>query len=187
LGIVLLPLLGGCAKAPPPDFYLLAPQVPVELPGFESGVAVGLGPVELPPHLDRNQIVSRMTPSRLRLSEQHHWAEPLKVGFTRVLLITLGVELDSSRIYVLPTRQRRDLDFQVAVDVLRFDGQLGGEVELVARWTLLDGDSSNILSSEVAQIRVPNQGVDHEALVAAQSRAATELGYQIAAAIDRRR
>ena len=49
----------GCAKTPAPDFYLLAPDVPSQTPGFEEGVAVGVGPVELPPHLDRNQIVSR--------------------------------------------------------------------------------------------------------------------------------
>ena len=180
-------LAAGCAKAPPPDFYLLAPQAPAQLPGFESGVAVGVGPVELPPHLDRNQIGSRETTTRLRLSEQRHWAEPLKVGFTRVLLITLGLELDSNRVYALPTRRRRDLDYQVTVDVLRFDGQLGGEVQLAARWTLLGGDGEEILSSKVAQFRVPSGGADHNAFVSAQSRAVTELGREIAAAIAARR
>lgn len=186
--ILLMPplLTTGCAKGPPPDFYMLAPQAPVNLPSFESGIAIGVGPVELPPHLDRNQIVSRITPNRLRLSEQHHWAEPLKVGFTRVLLISLGLELDSNRVYALPTRRRRDLDFQVTVDVLRFDGEISEQVELVARWNLLDSDGKKILLSRVAQINETSDGLDHEAFVAAQSRAVASLGREIAAVIIER-
>lgn len=177
-------LVLGCAKAPPPDFYLLAPQGPMQLPEFESGVAIGVGPVALPAYLDRNQIVSRQTASHLRLSEQHQWAEPVKAGFTRLLLIALGLELDSNRLYLLPTRQRRELDYRVSVDVLRFDGQLGGEVELVARWTLLNGDGKTILASRVAQIRTGSQGADYNAFVTAQSLAISELGREIARAVD---
>lgn len=185
LTALLLPLLLalGCAKGPPPQFYLLAPDSPTHLPGFEEGIAVGVGPVELPPHLDRNQIVSREAPTKLRLSEQNQWAEPLKVGFTRVLLIALGLELDSNRIYELPTRRRRNLDYQVAVDVLRFDGALGREVVLAARWSLLSGDGDRVLISKVSRIREPTTGVDYSAFVSAQSRAVERLGREIAASI----
>lgn len=184
LALVLLTLVGaGCAKSPPPDFYLLAPGAPTQLPGFEDGVAVGVGPVELPPHLDRNQIVSRDSQVKLRLSERNQWAEPIKVGFTRVLLVTLGLELDSNRIYGLPTRRRQTLDYQIAVDVLRFDGELGKEVVLGARWTLLGGDGETVLVSKVSQVREPASAEDYEAFVAAQSRAVEQIGREMAAAI----
>jgi hypothetical protein len=181
---LLLPLLVvGCAKAPPPDFYLLAPGTPTQLPGFEAGVAVGVGPIELPLHLDRNQIVSRETSTKLRLPEQNQWAEPLKAGFTRVLLVTLGLELDSNRIYELPTRKRRSLDYQVAVDVFRFDGEIGGEVILGARWSLLTSDGNDILLSKVSQIREPVRTADYHAFVSAQSRAVEQLGREIGATV----
>ena len=184
---ILLPLLlaPGCAKGPPPQFYLLAPDTPTHLPGFEEGIAVGVGPVELPPHLDRNQIVSREAPTKLRLSEQNQWAEPLKVGFTRVLLIALGLELDSNRIYELPTRRRRALDYQVAVDVLRFDGVLGKEVVLAARWSLLSGDGDHVLVSKVSRIRESAAGADYSAFVSAQSRAVEQLGREIAVSVKK--
>jgi hypothetical protein len=173
----------GCAKTPAPDFYLLAPDVPSQPPGFEEGVAVGVGPVELPPHLDRNQIVSREASTKLQLSEQHQWAEPLKAGFTRVLIVALGLELDSNRIYALPTRRRQALDYQVAVDVFRFDGRLGGDVQLNARWAVLSGDGDTVLISKVSQIRVAIEGSDHGAFVAAQSLAVMRLGREIAGAV----
>lgn len=173
----------GCATTPPPDFYLLASSTPTQLPGFEQGLAVGVGPVEIPPHLDRNQIVSRETPTKLKLSEQNQWAEPLKTGLTRVLLVTLGLELDSNRIYALPTRKRQDLDYQVSVDVLRFDGELGQKVILGARWSLFSRDDDTLLFSKVSRVTEPTGGSDYSAFVDAQSRAVKQLGQEIAAAI----
>jgi hypothetical protein len=117
------------------------------------------------------------------LSEQNQWAEPLKAGFTRVLLVTLGLELDSNRIYELPTRKRRSLDYQVAVDVFRFDGEIGGEVILGARWSLLTSDGNDILLSKVSQIREPVRTADYHAFVSAQSRAVEQLGREISATV----
>ncbi len=179
-------LVGGCAPQPPPDFYLLNTAAPASLPGFEQGVRVGVGPVETPPYLDRNQIVSRETGTRLRLSEQSQWAEPVKAGFTRVLLVNLGLELDSNRIYALPMRQRRVLDYQIPIDVLRFDGTLGSEkneVVLGARWSVLSGDGKQVLVSKVSRIEEPVKGSDVGAFVDAQSRALAKLSTEIAGVI----
>ena len=163
----------GCAPKPPPDFYLLNAAAPTSPPGFEQGMRVGVGPVETASYLDRNQIISRETGTRLRLSEQSQWAEPVKAGLTRVLLINLGIDLDSNRIYALPMHQQRPLDYQVPIDVLRFDGSLGTEREVVlgARWTLLSGDGKQILFSKVSRIQEPVNGSDVGAYVEAQSRA----------------
>lgn len=176
-------LAAGCATTPPPDFYILDTAAPTSLPGFEQGVSVGVGPVEVAEHLNRNQIVMRESGTKLKVSEQSQWAEPLKAGFTRVLRINLGLNLNSNRIYALPMRQRRPLDYQVAVDLLRFDGALGKEVVLGTRWTLLSGDGNKILLSKVTRVQEPVQGNDISEFVAAQSRALAILIREIAAAI----
>ena len=175
----------GCAPKPPPDFYLLNTAAPTTMPGFAQGVSIGVGPVETASYLDRNQIISRETGTRLRLSEQSQWAEPVKAGLTRVLLVNLGIELDSNRIYALPMRQQRPLDYQVPIDVLRFDGSLGTEREVVlgARWTLLSGDGKQVVVSKVSRIQEPVNGSDVGAFVEAQSRALTQLSAEIAQAI----
>ncbi len=180
-GLLLLTL--GCAKSPPPSFYLLAMAEP-ERPGLATnGIAVGVGPIELPPHLDRHQIVSRASPTRLQLSERHHWAEPLQAGFTRVLVTTLGRELDGNQVYALPVRRQRELNYQVAIDVFRFDGALGQDVVLHARWTLLGRDGRQILLSELTQIEQVTASSDHAGLVAALSNAVVRLGQEIGTAI----
>lgn len=176
----------GCApKQPPPSFYMLSVSAPTMQPGFEQGVRVGLGPVELQAYLNRNQIVSRDTTTKLRVSELHVWAEPLKEGFTRVLLTSLGLALDSNRIYALPMRQQRPLDYRVPIDVLRFDGTLGAgnEVVLGVRWSVISGNGRDVLVTKVSRIVETIGGDDMQAFVEAQSRAVDRLAVEIASAI----
>jgi uncharacterized lipoprotein YmbA len=180
LTFLLLTVGSGCAKTPAPDIYLLDSAAPTHLPGFEKGIAVGVGPVELAPYLDRGQIISRESATKLKASEGHQWGEPLKAGFTRVLMVNLGLELDSNRIYEFPTRQRRSLDYQVAVDILRFDGALSGEVVLAVRWTLLSGDGKRVLVSKVSSIEEAVQQPSYESFVNAQSRAVVKLAREVA-------
>lgn len=180
LAFLLLAVGSGCAKTPPPDIYLLDSAALSQLPGFEKGIAVGVGPVELAPYLDRGQIISRESATKLKASEGHQWGEPLKAGFTRVLMVNLGLELDSNRIYEYPTRQRRSLDYQVALDVLRFDGALSGEIVLAVRWTLLSGDGKRVLVSKVSNIEETVQQSSYESFVVAQSRAVVQLAREIA-------
>lgn len=176
----------GCAQGPPPNLYLLHAQADQRLAGVERGVTVGVGPVELPPYLDRPQIVTRDTDYRLQLSEAHQWAEPLKANVSRVVAVNLSNLLSSNRIYLVPRRQRTQLDFEVSIDVARFDGQLAKEVALDARWNLHDGDSGRLLLSKVSIIREVPHGGGYAALVAAKSRALRALSAEIAEAIRRR-
>lgn len=185
--LLLAALAGGCAKGPPPEFYVLNPTAPAAIPGFEQGVTIGVGPVTLPPHLDRNQIVTNEDATKLLLSEKNQWAEPLKAGVTRVLLVSVGLALDSNRIYALPLRQRRTMDYQVAVDVLRLEGRLGGSAVLAARWVLLSGDGKKVLSTKVSRIEEPASGANMNDLVQAQSRAVAALGKEIADHINEKR
>lgn len=176
-------LLSACAKSPPPTLYLLDVKAPAYLPGLMQGIAIGVGPVEISKYLDRNQVITRSDTPKLGMTGEHQWAEPLKAGVTRVLLVNLGLALDSNRVYELPMRQRRALDYQVPVDVLRFDGVLGREVVLSARWILLSGDGQTVLLSKVSRVNEPTKGPDVEDFVAAQSRALVRLAQEIAEAI----
>jgi uncharacterized protein len=71
-GISLL-LLSSCAHTPPTRFYDLPP-----LPGGETAppasavqrnLTIGVGPVTLPPYLDRPQIVTRASRVTLKMAE----------------------------------------------------------------------------------------------------------------------
>lgn len=189
LAITLAGLLAtaGCATGPPPDFYVLHAQASESIVGVERGVAIGVGPVELPAHLDRPQIVTRATDYRLDLSESHQWAEPLKDSVSRVIAVNLSNILESNRVFVIPRRQRVSLDFQVSIDIERFDGQLGEAAVLGARWTLFGKDTREALLSKLTMVTKRTEDGSYNALVAASSRALAALSLEIAEAINARR
>lgn len=177
----------GCAKGPPPDFYVLHATASESIVGAQRGVAVGVGPVELPAHLNRSQIVTRATDYQLDLSESHQWAEPLKDSVPRVIAVNLSNMLESDRVFVIPRRQKVSVEFQVSIDIARFDGRLGGTAVLGARWTLYDSDTREPLLSKVTVVNEKTEDGTYNALVAASSRTLKVLSMDIAQAINARR
>lgn len=179
-------LLTGCAAGPPASLYVLDFPIEKELAGIERGITVGVGPIELPQYLDRPQIVSRASPNRLETSEAHQWAEPLKTGVARVLVVAIGQRLDTNRVYIVPRRIRTAMDYRVEIDIGRFDGAIGRGATLAARWSLFRGEGAEPLITKVSVIEEPAAGSDYPDLVAAHTRAAQRLGSEIAEAIAQR-
>ena len=177
----------GCAKGIPPDFYVLHADTSDSLVGAERGVVVGVGPIELPAHLNRTQIVTRASEYQLDLSESHQWAEPLKENVSRVIAVNLSNMLESNRVFVVPRRQTISLEFQVSIDIDRFDGKLGESASLGARWTLYGSDTRKPLLSKVTIVNEWTEDGSYNALVAASSRTLRALSMEIAEAINERR
>jgi uncharacterized lipoprotein YmbA len=71
------------------------------------------------------------------------------------------------------------------VEVTRFDGALGKDVMLIARWSILDGDGRRVLMTKHSTLTRPVNGPDYEALVAAQSLALETFSHEIAEAVKR--
>lgn len=176
--------LAACSASEPSNYYLLsslpAPEAQVQTASPDR-LAVGIGPVSLPAYLDRPQLVTRASANRLDLSEFDRWAEPLQDMFSQTLSENLSVLIGSDRVYVLPRRRVPELDYVVAVEVLRFDRAVGGEAELLARWTVLTGDEAETLAVRKSLIAesVPQGGGPEETIVA-MSRAVETLSREIA-------
>jgi uncharacterized lipoprotein YmbA len=176
--------LAGCATTPPPTFYQLEEPASTQLSGLERGIAIGVGPVNMPAYLDRPQIVTREEAHKLQLSEANVWAEPLKVSITRVIGVNLSNMLQTTRIFKFPRRDKAiSLAYRVALDIARFDGTLGGDVQLVARWTLYKGRGEEALLTRVSIIAEASGGEGYEKLIAAQNRALQALSREIADAV----
>ncbi len=176
-------VIAGCAVTPPPTYFQLEEQANLQLSGIERGVAVGVGPLNLPSYLDRPQIVTRATEHQLALSEFNRWAEPLKESMLRVIAVNLSNKLESTRVFGVPRRSSGvPLEFKVEINVARFDGRLGGEVLLVARWILTDQESQ-VISTKVSIIREQSSGDGYDALIQAQNKTLKMLSEEIAEAI----
>ncbi len=184
---IALLVLAGCATTPPPTFYQLSETASTQLSGLERGLAVGVGPISVAPYLDRPQIVIRGPGHKLELSEFNRWVEPLTDSISRVIIIRLSNELQSTRVFKVPRRIKSiPLEFRVEIDIARFDGELGGDALLVSRWTLY-GRQDNALVTKVSIISESSGGGGFDELIAAQNRALQNLSQEILAAINKHR
>jgi uncharacterized lipoprotein YmbA len=180
---VALLTVAGCAATPPPTFYQLEETASTRLSGLERGIAIGIGPVNVEPYLDRPQIVTRGAGHQLELSEFNRWAEPLKDSILRVIGVNLSNMLETTRVFKIPRRNKTILlEFRIEIDIARFDGKLGGDALLVARWTLY-GREERALLTKVSIISEPSGGEGYDKLIAAQNRALQQLSQEIVDAI----
>jgi uncharacterized protein len=178
--------LGACASTPS-HFYLLNPLSPSEaIPATAAaqGPVIAVGPVTVPKYLDRPQIVTRSGRNRLTLGEFDRWAEPLPDNIARVLGENLARLVPTDHILLQTWPRPADLDYQVRVEALQFDGGLGGESTLLALWSLLD-EGERLLLTQRASLTVPVAGRDYEAMVQALNQMLEALSRDIAAAIQR--
>ena len=184
--IGLLVGLGGCAASAPSRFYVLSAIPPSTIPEREDrrDLSILLASVTLPGHLDRRQMISRTSPNELEIAEFDRWAEPLHENVLRVLAENLSLLLGTDRIATFPRTQSDDVDYRVAVEVMRLDGQPGGKAALMARWTVFGTRKTSIprmiRSSFVEPVAAPN----YATVVAAQSKMLADLSREIAAAIE---
>ncbi|HEY9159071.1 PqiC family protein [Candidatus Binatus sp.] len=182
--------LAGCSVfaktilAPQPDitkFYLLTPTAgaaPTQSVGGDF--AIGLGPIKLPPYLDRPEVVTRAAPNRLELSKSERWGESLQNGFTSVMARDLAAQAGTRRVIIFPWYNTIQIDLQVQIDVYRFETDGNGNAQLSAKWTILDSAGKNILYTAESNLTQPSKPGDATDAAAALSRAVGDLSGQIA-------
>lgn len=182
-------MLAGClgGKTEPTRFYALTPLSRTETAqprgASEHAGTIGIGPVQLPEYLNRPEIVTRTSQNQLHLADFHQWAEPLQESFSRVLAENLSILLSTDRVAVFPWGST-PVEYQVAVEVTRFERQPGGENLLVARWSILRDNGREILLTRNSSFSEPAGVRDYEATVSAQSRILAAFSREIAAAIN---
>jgi uncharacterized lipoprotein YmbA len=185
-GLGLLFVLG-CASSPPTRFYNLS-SLQEEGSGrrestSDQGLVIGVGPIKFPAYLDRTEIVTRSSSNKITLSDFDVWAGSLEEDFSRALAENLSVLLSTESVIVYPRLRPGLAKYQIMVDVIRFDGPLGGDVTLIARWALFEGKERELVSVRKSTIIEPSGGKGYEAMVAADSRALEKLSREIAEAI----
>jgi len=137
--------------------------------------------VQLPDYLDTTDILERRG-NQLVPSSTSRWGERLSVGMARALIASLASRLPHRVVTATPVgRPAR----QILVDVAAFEAISDHQVVLVARWTILDGATRQVLTAEQASLIEAIEGKGDDALVAAMSRAVDDLAGRVAAGIER--
>lgn len=183
-------LLSGCGiLAPIPDtshFFMLAPLAdssvqPASGERLQTTV-IGLGPIKLPPYLDRNEIAMRLSPTQVTYSDTDRWAEPLSVTMSRVLLQDLSRLLGTDLIVRYPWSNAAKVDYQIEIELLQFEATKGGEAQLRARFGIVQGGTRRPLVVRDASFTRPG-ATDTATSVTALSALLGDLSQEIASAL----
>jgi uncharacterized lipoprotein YmbA len=187
LGAILTALAGCAGTSPPSNFYVLnsLPESPAakQPAGDENKLSIGIGPVTLPDYLNRSQIVTRVSPNELKVAAFDRWAEPLESSFPRILTENLAALLNTNQIVIFPWRQFVPFEYQVAVDVVRFDAEAEGKAVLITRWAIIAANRETILMQRKSTFEAPLKSQSYSSIVSAQSQTMIDFSHEIAAAI----
>lgn len=144
--------------APRPDhskFFILTPvadRAPTELTpantANDPGLTIGIGPIDFPDYLRRPEVVTLASPNQLDLAAEKRWGEPLDKDFARVFAENISCLLKTQQLEKYPWPVRTHIDYQIVIDVQRFETTSDGQSQLVARWIIKDGSGKDLYASE---------------------------------------
>ncbi len=187
IGIAVAMLLAACAETKPSSFYLLSPIASPSgtKPAAEgpNSVALAVGPVKLPKHINRAQMVTYASPNKIKLAEFDRWGEPLADNFARVLGDNLAFLVPTQRIVIYPWRGGTPFEYQVTVEVSSFAVRPPGEAVLVARWAIFTKKGERVIMSWRSSFGQKVGAPGFESAAAALSKLVAELSRDIATTV----
>lgn len=107
----------------------------------------------------------------------------MEKSFARVVVRNFTHLLSTNNILSYPWPGARDVDYQVVIEVTRFDGALGGRAFLDAVWTVQSDRGKQVWVRRSSRLAEPTAGPSCDALVSAMSRAVERLCSEIALAL----
>jgi len=189
LGLALLALTG-CPGNAPTRLYVLTATTDKPASTSPEGAAIGVGPITLPKYLDRPQIVTRVAANSLDQANLDQWGGDLNDNITRVVATNLSNLLATDRVSLYPWKDGAPVDFQVTMDISRFEQDKDGNAVLNVFWSIVNKDGTVLLmrrSSYTQPAGEPASQSDNarpfDAQAAAMSRDLALLSHDIATAI----
>ena len=150
-GLLALMVLGGCASHEAlPSYYVLTPGPAASPPTAAAGhrgTRIFIRRVTLPGYLQPTKIASRRADSQIEYSATALWAEGLREGFGHALAEALSRRPNIGAVSAPPLGVPPPRDYDLVVEVERFEGDDHGEVVLAVRWQLYLPESSAPLLS----------------------------------------
>jgi hypothetical protein len=178
LALVALGLAGCLSPRPDTSRYFTLPPAGGAPAAGAPVPLVGLGPVTLPPYLDRNEVATRVSAEQLSYSSSDRWAAPLAGQVGRVLAEELRARIPAADVVAWPWPLSPVPDVAVAVDFLRLEADAAGGATLHARWTVTVRGRAP--SQGETRIEEPGAAGDARSSVAAMGKALSALAGQLA-------
>lgn len=192
----------GCSS-PKTSYYRMSSNPISATPATNSNMRIMVGPVNIPASLDRPQLVTQSGATEVQVHEYHRWAGTLKGDIGQVVTSKLAQDLGTTDVWSFSQSTQAQFDYQVLIDVQSLDSAEKGSVVVDVLWTIKPSTqpvgaepvkkASNNHSIPSAQgqckgraltgrsvVNEPISGSGFDTLVAAQSRAFSKVGDDIA-------
>ena len=181
--------IGGPSKTPATRYYMLhsmdSTEKTAQAVAVLKGNTVCVGPLTLSRMLDRPQIIMRTSQNEIRVADLERWAGPLNENVANVLVDNLSVLLPGGEFIKFPWQVNIPITYQVIIDITRFDGMPGDDVNLRARWGIVGEGGKKVLTNKQSVLSEPIQGNTIAEMVSAQSRLLAAFSREIAEEIKR--
>jgi uncharacterized lipoprotein YmbA len=204
LSLLLTTLASGCSSSPSQLYLLNSLPMPttsqsavphdMALAGYGSSRASGPSQrstapavavsVTVPEYLDRADVVERTSANELKPIYSAQWGESLAVNATRTVTDNLVALLPADDIVGLPSRSRRRFDYEVNLDLTRFESDATGLSTLAGRWSISDATGMERASARVFRSEQAG-GEGYAAMAAAMSRNLAAVSGEIASVLQR--
>jgi uncharacterized protein len=170
--------LAACAASTPSRYYQMVPVVDPDVVAKSPTRLLAVDQVKFPEYLDRPEIVTRATDTRIAVADFDQWSEPLPGMFSDVLVENLRRTLGGEHVIVIPNDRGFAPSMELDVNVLRFDVDAAGRIVLDARWRLFDGDG-RLLATERSELVEQATPGDYPSVVDGMSRAVGALAARV--------
>lgn len=184
LVLLLTGMLTACVTKPTPAarYYILTGPATLNQ-NQTGGPVLEIASLRLPQYLDRPQMVTRPTPQRLQIHDEHRWGDNLQKNIERVLASNLSLQTGSANVLVVPHLVPK-VDYRLLLEIQQFERVQGDRVLLEAQWTLLKIGRKTPLAIHNVRLEEPLRGnAPMEDVVEAMSSLLSRLAQQIAAPI----
>jgi uncharacterized lipoprotein YmbA len=152
----------GCNVIPPPQadstrFFVLSGGDMPALAAVQAptgSLRVGIRTVRLESYLNRKEMVVRTGTNEIRFEDYRRWADPLDTAITRIVRSRLLAAPAVAQVYAEPFPFDQARDFDVAVDIVRFEGAQGADGKFSASMAAVieistTGSGSRIVSRKL--------------------------------------
>ena len=177
--------LSACSSSPDPRLYLMKSANGPVISQSSSNISVLVGPIVMPEHLKRSEIVYKSNAHDISVNEFDRWAESLERNMTSVITSNLATHLGTDKAFDYYANFSTKPDYLVRLNVTEFSRVSPDTVSLSASWELVNKSSGQShLYSENIKTSIEYSGDDKNIanvsnVIAAMNTALNDLSLKI--------
>ena len=185
--VILTMALCSCTSSPKTTFYTLTTIVEKE--NSLSNVdgqrkIIGVGPVEIPKLMDRDQIVTEDGMNQVHLAEFHQWGAPLNDNISRVVAQNLGALRSDDIVYAYPWAAYDLIEIRIVLNFLDIELSPGKRAALDANWAIINERNQKILKYGRSRVDRPLVAASYNEAIRGLSLALGQLSHELAQALQ---